>query len=881
VRGRVALFTLTLLLTFAFACTAWADSSSLYHGPGPRPGPDILYQPPATAPQLTNGPGWSAQPILVSGTTAYRAGEFLYQDYLYDDHGANGGQRDQNDPRGQAAGTSSDLFSEPNGTYTYPTDQTYAMNAADLVEFRVKPFSDHTAFRITLNTLKDARLYGITIAIGGTPGVELPMPDGANTKAPADMFLTVHGADAKIVNAASGVDLGHVSVAVDGERRQIEVDVPHAIWDPTGKTVRLAAGVGLWDNAANKYLIPQQNADATHPGGAGNLGNPSAFFNVAFRTHEPTPAPNDPQNTASPAWWRDRQQGTDLAAGSIGNFFANVDFNKLAQKATDDSQIPTTGPMDRILASHFETEQGLDYSKLCASTTECKGEYRGRLQPYAIYIPKKPPPASGYGMTLLLHSLSAAYNQFLTTQNQSQFGERGPGSIVITPEGRGPDGWYWDAAGADTFEVWADVAARYKLDPAYTVISGYSMGGYGTYKLSTEYPDLFAKGQPVVGPPGLGIWVPPNEPVAGGAVSNTNHMLASLRNIPFLIWNATSDELVPYAGAVAQAQTFDDLGYRYIFDSFAPAEHLTLAIHDQFQPAADFLGTTKVDRDPPHVTYVLNPKMNFSAVGTVANHAYWLSGLRVRDASGDAPFGTIDVRSHGFGLGDPVPGATQHSAGALGPGTLGELGFTEQSKAWGSAPAESAIDVLDVRATNVRQVTIDPARARVDCDAQLDVKSDGPLAITLAGCGRKAVLGGPHGSCDGSRPPGASVSAGGSRLARRRISLRGRAVAFRCAGGRSVAGTVKRVRVSVSQAVGLRCRFLKASGRLSGARSCSRPIRLPARLGRIRPGKVPWAFSRPVHLRRGSYKVAVAAVDARGRVGGRRGRFSTKSFVVR
>ncbi|MEA2470801.1 MAG: hypothetical protein QOE38_1800 [Thermoleophilaceae bacterium] len=870
-----------MLLALACSSAASADSSSLYHGPAPRPGPDILYEPPATAPQLTNGPGWSAQPILVSGTTAYRDGEFLYQDYLYDDHGANSGQRDQNDPRGQAAGTSSDLFSQPNGTYTYPTDAAYAMNAADLVEFRVKPFADHTAFRITLNTLKDARLYGITIAIGGKPGVELPMPDGANTKAPADMFLTVHGLSAKIVDAVTKADLGAVAVKVDQERRQIEVSVPHAIWDPTGKTVRLAAGVGLWDNAANKYLIPQQNADATHPGGAGNLTAPSAFFNVAFRTSEPTPAPDDPNNTASPAWWRDRQQGTALAAGSIGEFFADVDFGKLAAGTNDDSGVPKTGPMDRILASHFETEQGLDYSKLCASTTECKGEYRGRLQPYAIYIPKKAPPASGYGLTLLLHSLSAAYNQFLTTQNQSEFGERGTGSIVITPQGRGPDGWYWDAAGADTFEVWADVASRYKLDPAYTVISGYSMGGYGTFKFATQYPDLFAKGQPVVGPPGLGIWVPPNEPANGGAQSNTNHMLASVRNVPFMIWNAVQDELVPYAGALAQAQTFDDLGYRYIWDSFAPAEHLTLAIHDQFQPAADFLGATKVDRDPPHVTYVLNPKMNFKGVRTVANHAYWLSGLRVRDASGDAPFGTIDVRSHGFGVGDPVPGSTQHGGGTLGPGTLGNLPFTEQSKAWGPAPKESAIDVLDVKATNVSQVTIDPARARVDCDVQLDVKSDGPLAITLAGCGRHATVGGPRGSCDASRPPGASVSGGGSRLARRKISLRGRAVAFRCAGGRSVAGTVKRVRVSVYQAVGLKCRFLKANGRLSSARSCSRPIRLRARLGRIRPGKVPWALSRAVHLRRGRYKVAVAAVDTRGKVGGRRGRFSTKSFVVR
>jgi len=76
-----------------------------------------------------------------------------------------------------------------------------------------------------------------------------------------------------------------------------------------------------------------------------------------------------------------------------------------------------------------------------------------------------------------------AENQFLASQNQSEFGERGTGSIVITGEGRGPDGWYYDYAGADTFEVWADVAAHYKLDPDWTSISGYSE------TLLTDQPD--------------------------------------------------------------------------------------------------------------------------------------------------------------------------------------------------------------------------------------------------------------------------------------------------------------------------------------------------------------------------------------------------------
>src|SRR4029077_9537043 len=161
-------------------------------------------------------------------------------------------------------------------------------------------------------------------------------------------------------------------------------------------------------------------------------------------------------------------------------------------------------------------------------------------------VPGGRDPAGGGGATLLLHSLSANYNQFAGSKNQSQFAQRGAGSIVITPSGRGPDGWYYDHAGADTFEAWADVAARYKLNPAFTDIAGYSMGGYGTYKFSSQFPDLFAKAQPTVGPPALGVWDGVSEPT-GGESSLTQRMLASVRNIPFLIWDERTDELVPIA----------------------------------------------------------------------------------------------------------------------------------------------------------------------------------------------------------------------------------------------------------------------------------------------------------------------------------------------
>src|SRR5204862_6623018 len=173
--------------------------------------------------------------------SAYRRGEFLYQDFLYDDHGA----REQPDPADPRAGI--DTFSKPSGTYTYPTDPAYANNAADLVELRVKPLKPSTEFRVTLNTLKDPSLVAFSIALGGTPGTLRQFPFGANVGAPADLFVTVHagptGLVGVITDAATGATVAATPTpTVDMDRRQIEVRVPHTVWDPTGKTVRLAAG---------------------------------------------------------------------------------------------------------------------------------------------------------------------------------------------------------------------------------------------------------------------------------------------------------------------------------------------------------------------------------------------------------------------------------------------------------------------------------------------------------------------------------------------------------------------------------------------------------------------------------------------------------------
>jgi hypothetical protein len=239
------------------------------------------------------------------------------------------------------------------------------------------------------------------------------------------------------------------------------------------------------------------------------------------------------------------------------------------------------------------------------------------------------------------------------------------------------------------------------------------MGGYGTFRLGEQFPDLFARAQPTVG------------------ASNDNNMVASLRNVPVLMWNASNDELVPQSSYLPTAQALDSNGYRYELDVFT-AEHLTLAINDQYAPAAAFLGTAKVQRNPRHVTYVVEPGLDHPDLGVVGDHAYWIGDATTR-SSGQ---GEVDAFSHGFGLGDPPASATQFGSGTLTGGNLGTLAFSRQYKTWGSASSIPTEDRIDLEATNVSELTISPTRARVDCDVDLRVTSDGPLTIHLAGCNR-------------------------------------------------------------------------------------------------------------------------------------------------
>ena len=750
-------------LPFAMACQV-ASGGVAPVGVNIQPGPAALNNPPPPAPQLENTGIWQADPILVSGSTAYRKGEFLYQDFLYDDRGAT--------TNGNAGSTQ---FAR-SGRYTYPTNvAAYFENAADFVEVRLKLTAAETAIRLTYNSMSDASLVAATIALGGTAGTVRTIPFGANAVEPADVFVTVNGTNAVVTDAATNAVLANMTATVDLIRRQVEVRVPFTAYDPRGKTsVRVAAATGLWNGTTSSYAIPATTATATTPGGAGTLVNPPAFFNVAYRFNEPD------ASGQTYTRWRDGVQGSTLAAvvtvndvqtHDLSSFFATVDFTKLAAAVDDDSGVIKQGFTNRIYSATYEVMQGvgnpaapnLMKSQGCTATstvaangtTSCIPQFAGRLQPYSLYVPAKIPEATGYGLITDLHGAGDNFqrNPPVSAERSIALGERGTGSLVYITEGRGQQYWWWGQAGAEIWEVMSDIMRHFTIDKNQIVASGISQGGYSTWKQATMFPDLYAAAIPHVPCPSAGTGYNGNN-APGGADSFAYPMIDSLRWIPVIgsvggaDGTCTGDQ--PFAqGNSAIRAKLDALGYRYEWWSFTGQGHIFgLTACNGISPKpcgqsfqADFLDAvfgvgqplTKVV-NPPHITYSVNQGWNEPLFNLVGDHAYWISGVTVRDPS-VSPYGKIDVVSRAFGLNDPMANPTISSLNTdwnLGQG--GNHSYTKWIKTLNAPTATTANNQIDVTATNISKVVIDPIRARVDCSAVVNVTSDGPINVVIHGC---------------------------------------------------------------------------------------------------------------------------------------------------
>lgn len=652
---------------------------------------------------------WRGAPTNLAGRFQLSRGELVYTDYLYDDYGANrNGKPDQTTFRAQLAPTSGDA--------RYPDDpDRYGYNAADLRELRLSTDGDRLHALVALQTMKkkDAAVFTIAVDSDGDASTGSgAWPDGSGLTTPgADRFITVWGDGARLTDAEG--EARDVPFGVDRRRNVVEVNAPVEL----SKGARAWIAVGLND-------------------GDGRFTDDGPF-DLGFQGAET-------YNTIS--HWGDQRQADALASGDLDDFAVDLPLGDMAKGRSRPFKI-TPGFYNRIFRSKHSYGEGIELKQGgpggISGTSD--PQFLGRYQPYGLYIPQ------GYDSkrkSLLLldgHSLDVNQNEYKAVpplgNHLRQLGDE-RNSIVITPLARGADTWYLDVGFEDVLEAWRDVRRHYRVDNDRTSITGYSMGGYMTYRLGLLMPDRFVAASSYVGPPAYFQWAypaPPESTPEWAARSNTNQIVVNGLNLPYEIVQGSADELVPVSGVVQQANTFRAAGNPYRLYLHSADDHLSFITTDlNWARTRDWLGTGKRNLSPVRVRYRRYPVWDIKRFGLRFDGAYWVDDMDVRDADGDDAFGQVDATTFARGGFRPlaveetprtVPGGPSPGVGGISPAAVTGQRTVNGEKIDKSNGFETTLTNLRSLRFRTRRMGLDrgrTVRAALVGDGTTTLRFDGP-----------------------------------------------------------------------------------------------------------------------------------------------------------
>ena len=555
-------------------------------------------------------------------------GELVYRDYVYDDYGA----------QGAAQPPSTGSLSNPTGTQIYPgggPPSGTVNNYADIAAIRLRVSGGQLLVSFEMNSLFDADSTVVALAIdtdnnaatgGGTWSDLIAFPDVPVSPLP----LT-----------STGWDELHLFTTGHPATNQIEGAIPL----PPGTHWRLQAVAAV---ASTRTVM-----------------------NVGFR------------GTSEAGTWFEDQQAAALQSGDISQFGYTVEVAKLTGGVTERAN-PGPGYYERVYTSDYTIAhrwrpsivydtgaEGVNYAGIPGRGVPDAGAFGqgfhfvGRNQPYGIFVPSGPAP---HGIQLALHGYSANHTSLVDSANPLQEGfQQNIGEalnrIILVPLGRGPEGFYSDISERDVLDVMADVEANYPVDLDRVFSGGYSMGGYGTLRFATIYPDRFAGYIDWVGYPGDACGQPDITQCQTGEVGIPAEWLRNLREVDGAMLYTGADELVNSAQGLWLRGLMAAVGYPHIFYYHPGADHFTYALADDWMKEAAYTADLVRRTQPPRVTYRTAPYGDSPELGIRHDRAYWVSEIVSSFSDpGERDYADVDIKTYGCGgsertFAEDLPGA--------------------------------------------------------------------------------------------------------------------------------------------------------------------------------------------------------------------------------
>lgn len=151
----------------------------------------------------------------------------------------------------------------------------------------------------------------------------------------------------------------------------------------------------------------------------------------------------------------------------------------------------------------------------------------GRM-PYAVSVPADYDPAVAHPLVLVLHPGGAQgpYYGSLHMRRTFEPAMRGLDAVFVAPDAPTRQ-WTSDVSERAVMALIERILATYTIDGARILVTGFSLGGRGTWFFATRHADLFTGAIPIAGRPG-------------------DSPLDALGNMPVHVIHSRTDEVVPF-----------------------------------------------------------------------------------------------------------------------------------------------------------------------------------------------------------------------------------------------------------------------------------------------------------------------------------------------
>ena len=225
------------------------------------------------------------------------------------------------------------------------------------------------------------------------------------------------------------------------------------------------------------------------------------------------------------------------------------------------------------------------------SVLEVMKPYEFQNLPYRMYVPEETPRT----LILFLHGAGergtdnqkqiAYNNQFLHRYINSAYAKTHP-AIVLAPQcpERREDGteekWVYKPWGEGTFyglkeesfplktvvELCKEVIEKYHLDASHSIVTGISMGGFGTWDLISRHPGMFYKAVPICG---------------GGSTKREDVERIVESGVQIWTFHGNADDIVPVSGTRNMVEAIRKVGGEVKYTEYDGI------MHGSWEPAYD------------------------------------------------------------------------------------------------------------------------------------------------------------------------------------------------------------------------------------------------------------------------------------------------------